>query len=183
MQTAKHWSLAAQWPPSPCCPAAATHARVAVSRPLIARQLRTGSSRHGGMGDFVHAAVTCYILINSPAGKKYKSNHVCNNFSFFIHRETMERLYIHTAHQIGAPQFQLQKILFGTRQKCRDGQQTLISCTLFQILHLQLAVLFQTKSSMSTFSVSGPKILSHIMPHSADDETVILYFFIHSFYF
>ena len=69
-------------------PAAATHARVAVSRPLIAPQLRTGSSRHGGMGDFVHAAVTCYILINSPAGKKYKSNHVCNNFSFFIHRET-----------------------------------------------------------------------------------------------
>ena len=88
MQTAKHWSLATRWPPSPCCPAAATHARVAVSRPLIARQLRTGSSRHGGMGDFVHAAVTCYILINSPAGKKYKSNHVCYNFSFFIHRET-----------------------------------------------------------------------------------------------
>ena len=86
MQTAKHWSLAAQWPPSPCY--RGTHARVAVSRPLIAPQLRTGSSRHGGMGDFVHAAVTCYILINSPAGKKYKSNHVCNNFSFFIHRET-----------------------------------------------------------------------------------------------
>ena len=86
MQTAKHWSLAPRWPPSPC---RGTHARVAVSRPLIARQLRTGSSRHGGMGDFVHAAVTCYILINSPAGKKYKSNHVCNNFSFFIHRETL----------------------------------------------------------------------------------------------
>ena len=78
----------------------------------------------------------------------------------------------HTAHQIGASQFQLQKILFGTSQKCRDGQQTLISCTLFQILHLQLAVLFQTKSPMSTFSVSGPKILSHIMPRSADDDTV-----------
>ena len=93
MQTAKHWSLATRWPPSPCC--RGTHARVAVSRPLIAPQLRTGSSRHGGMGDFVHAAVTCYILINSPAGKKYKSNHVCNNFSFFIHRETMERLYIY----------------------------------------------------------------------------------------
>ena len=79
---------------------------------------------------------------------------------------------IHTAHQIGALQFQLQKILFGTSQKCRDGQQTLISCTSFQILHLQLAVLFQTKSPMSTFSVSGPKILSHIMPRSADDDTV-----------
>ena len=78
----------------------------------------------------------------------------------------------HTAHQIGALQFQLQKILFGTSQKCRDGQQTLISCTSFQILHLQLAVLFQTKSPMSTFSVSGPKILSHIMPRSADDDTV-----------
>ena len=63
--------------------------------------------------------------------------------------------------------------LFVTRQKCRGGQQTLISCTLFQILHLQLAVLFQTKSPMSTFSVSGPKILSHIMPRSADDDTVI----------
>ena len=79
---------------------------------------------------------------------------------------------VHTAHQIGALQFQLQKILFGTSQKCRDGQQTLISCTSFQILHLQLAVLFQTKSPMSTFSVSGPKILSHIMPRSADDDTV-----------
>ena len=79
--------------------------------------------------------------------------------------------YPHTAHQIGALQFQLQKILFGTSQKCRDGQQTLISCTSFQILHLQLAVLFQTKSPMSTFSVSGPKILSHIMPRSADDDT------------
>ena len=78
----------------------------------------------------------------------------------------------HTAHQIGALQFQLQKILFITSQKCRDGQQTLISCTSFQILHLQLAVLFQTKSPMSTFSVSGPKILSHIMPRSADDDTV-----------
>ena len=81
-------------------------------------------------------------------------------------------LCVHTAHQIGALQFQLQKILFGTSQKCRDGQQTLISCTSFQILHLQLAVLFQTKSPMSTFSVSGPKILSHIMPRSADDDTV-----------
>ena len=78
----------------------------------------------------------------------------------------------HTAHQIGALQFQLQKILFGTSQKCRDGQQTLISCTSFQILHLQLAVLFQTKSPMSTFSVSGDRILSHIMPRSADDDTV-----------
>ena len=28
---------------------------------------------------------------------------------------------------------------------------------------------------MSTFSVSGPKILSHIMPRSADDDTVIVY--------
>ena len=82
---------------------------------------------------------------------------------------------VHTAHQIGALQFQLQKILFGTSQKCRDGQQTLISCTSFQILHLQLAVLFQTKSPMSTFSVSGPKILSHIMPRSADDDTVSYY--------
>ena len=78
----------------------------------------------------------------------------------------------HTAHQIGALQFQLQKILFITSQKCRDGQQTLISCTSFQILHLQLAVLFQTKSPMSTFSVSGDRILSHIMPRSADDDTV-----------
>ena len=34
---------------------------------------------------------------------------------------------------------------------CRDGQQTLTSCTLFQILHLQHTVLFQTKSPMSTF--------------------------------
>ena len=56
---------------------------------------------------------------------------------------------IHTAHQIGAPQFQLQKILFVTSQNCRDGQQTLICCTLFQILHLQLAVLFQTKSPIT----------------------------------
>ena len=29
---------------------------------------------------------------------------------------------------------------------------------------------------MSTFSVSGPKILSHIMPRSADDDTVSTYF-------
>ena len=58
--------------------------------------------------------------------------------------------------------------------ECRDGQQTLISCTSFQILHLQLAVLFQTKSPMSTFSVSGDRILSHIMPRSADDDTVQL---------
>ena len=83
-------------------------------------------------------------------------------------------LTLHTAHQIGALQFQLQKILFITSQKCRDGQQTLISCTSFQILHLQLAVLFQTKSPMSTFSVSGDRILSHIMPRSADDDTVVL---------
>ena len=82
------------------------------------------------------------------------------------------KMGLHTAHQIGALQFQLQKILFITSQKCRDGQQTLISCTSFQILHLQLAVLFQTKSPMSTFSVSGDRILSHIMPRSADDDTV-----------
>ena len=80
----------------------------------------------------------------------------------------------HTAHQIGAPQFQLQKILFVTSQKCRDGQQTLISCTSIQILHLQLAVLFQTKSPMSTFSVSGDRILLHIMPRSVYDDTVLL---------
>ena len=84
----------------------------------------------------------------------------------------LTQICIHTAHQIGALQFQLQKILFITSQKCRDGQQTLISCTSFQILHLQLAVLFQTKSPMSTFSVSGDRILSHIMPRSADDDTV-----------
>ena len=86
--------------------------------------------------------------------------------------ESYPNIIHHTAHQIGALQFQLQKILFITSQKCRDGQQTLISCTSFQILHLQLAVLFQTKSPMSTFSVSGDRILSHIMPRSADDDTV-----------
>ena len=37
-------------------------------------------------------------------------------------------------------QLHLWKILFGTSQKCGDEYQTLVSCILFQVIHLQLAV-------------------------------------------
>ena len=61
---------------------------------------------------------------------------------------------------------------FVTRQKCRGGQQTLISCTLFKILHLQHTVLFQKKSPMSTFSMSGDRFSSHTMPRTKLDDSV-----------
>ena len=143
----------------------------------------TVSSRHNHHHAFVNLDLIHHFI--SPHGKCWSGEVV---FTIFTHYEccirpgtgdssphTENGVPAHTAHQIGAPQFQLQKILFITSQKCRDGQQTLISCTSFQILHLQLAVLFQTKSPMSTFSVSGDRILSHIMPRSADDDTVYLH--------
>ena len=41
------------------------------------------------------------------------------------------------------------------------GHLTLLCSTLFETLHFQNAVLFQTKSPMSTFSISGDRISSH----------------------